>query len=407
MRVIFVNRFYRPDSSATSQILTTLAESLALAGIDVCVITSRQLFQHADAALPKHERIADVEVWRVWSTSFGRATRLRALDYFTFYLTALAKSICLCKRSDILVAKTDPPMLSVPLAVAANIKHAQLVNWLQDLFPEIAIRLNVPFIQGRLGRILIRVRNWSLKRASQNVCIGTEMAKAVADIAGGKTVVIPNWADGREIQPIPRHENSLRQKWGLNDKFVLGYSGNMGRVHELETILRAAARIRHRDDVAFLFVGDGNQRKILEERANSAGLTNVFFQPHQPQENLPLALSLPDAHFVTLRPEMEGLVVPSKLYGVMAAGRPIIFIGDPTGEVAQVICSGQPCGMVAAPGNVDELVSHIEHLIAHPSQVAAMGVAARRLFESNYDITRSVDSWRRAIGRVQAASEPA
>jgi glycosyltransferase involved in cell wall biosynthesis len=255
------------------------------------------------------------------------------LDYLTFYLSAAWILLVSLKSGDIVVAKTDPPLISVVAAIVAKIRGAKLINWIQDLFPEVAGAIGVRGIK-RIEALLRLMRNWSLRSACKNIVIGDEMAKKVAGegVKPSAIQVIHNWADGRAIQPVDRDKNCLRREWNLQDSFVVGYSGNIGRAHEFDTILNAAEKLKDAADIVFLFIGGGAQRDGIQEEARRRGLENIMFKPYQPREQLRLSLSVPDIHLISLQPSLEGLIVPSKFYGVAAAGRPTIFMAARTGK---------------------------------------------------------------------------
>ena len=221
---------------------------------------------------------------------------------------------------------------------AARRRGLHLVNWLQDLYPEVAMALGVPFVQGPLGRGLLRLRDASLRAADANVVVGERMAEMTRarGIAPERIHVIPNWCDDENIQPIAAADNPLRRDWGLADRFVVGYSGNLGRGHEFQTVLAAAEHLRHDDQrLCFLFIGGGKKFAELADAVRERGLDQVFrFLPYQERGLLRLSLGVADVHLMSLKPELEGLIVPSKLYGIAAAGRPIIAIAAPDGEIA-------------------------------------------------------------------------
>src|SRR6516165_9206252 len=226
-RLIFVNRFFFPDLSATSQILSDLACHLASAGRDVHVVTSTQLYDDAKAALPVSEIINDVHVHRVPSTGFGRNALLgRSIDYISFYRSMWRCLVALARPGDIIVAKTDPPLSSIVAMAAARRKGARLVNWLQDIYPETAVALGVPFMRGPLAASLTALRNRSLRQADATVVIGDLMARKVESLGAPSTRVhvIPNWCNDEVIRPVAQAENLLRQAWGLGaSQFVFGY----------------------------------------------------------------------------------------------------------------------------------------------------------------------------------------
>jgi len=385
--IIFLNRFFYPDHSATSQMLSDLAFHLAGTGHKVAVITSRQRYDDPAAELPARETVNGVEVHRVRTPRFGRGNLAgRLLDYLGFYVGASAQLWALAERGDTVVAKTDPPLISIPAAWIARRRGARLVNWLQDLFPEVATVLGVRGLDGWAGRRLKALRNWSLRQASINVAIGRLMRdRLLAEgIPANKVTVIPNWADGAAIAPVAHDDNPLRHAWGLDGKFVVGYSGNLGRAHEFETILGAAERLRDDPRIRFLFIGSGAQAESVRAEAAARGLDNLLFQPYQPRAMLKFSLGAADAHLVVLRPELEGLIVPSKTYGCLAAGRPVLFVGDPEGEIGQEI-EMENAGRACRTGDSSGLAGIIVQMAA--SQASSdFQRDARRLFEQSYDI---------------------
>jgi colanic acid biosynthesis glycosyl transferase WcaI len=210
------------------------------------VVTSRQRYDDPGALLPASETLKGVHIHRVWTSRFGRTHLVgRALDYATFYSSAFWRLWRLARRGDVIVAKTDPPLLSVVGALVCWLRGVRLVNWLQDVFPEVAAELGVKIMQGRVGRAVRRLRNASLRAAARrNVVLGERMARYLEGegIPAGRITVIPNWAE-ENVRPVAAQENPLRTAWGLGDKFVVGYSGNMGRAHEFETMLGAMAQL--------------------------------------------------------------------------------------------------------------------------------------------------------------------
>ena len=406
MKVVFVNRFYAPDHSATSQMLTDLAIALAAGGADVQVITSRLRYDDAAASLAPHEQIDGVEVHRVWTSRFGRGNLAgRALDYLSFYVAAGAKLFGLVRSGDVVVAKTDPPLVSVVAGWVARLRGARLVNWLQDLHPEVAANLGMAPARGPGGVLLRWLRDGSLRQAAANVVLGARMRERVTALGvDPRTIaVIPNWADGALLRPVERGANPLRAEWELGDKFVVGYSGNLGRVHEFRTILDAADSLRTQTDIVFLFIGDGAQKAPLATAAQQRGLSNILFKPYQPREALGQSLGVADVHLVTLRPELEGLVVPSKFYGVAAVGRPTIFIGDAEGEIGSVVRTAE-CGMSVQQGDGAELAAAITALRDDSALRERMGANARRVFEERYDRAIAVEEWRRLLREVAGAT---
>jgi glycosyltransferase involved in cell wall biosynthesis len=402
-RLIFLNRYFFPDHSATSQILSDLAFHVAAGGADVHVITSRQLYDDPHARLAACEKVKGVHIHRVRTTQFGRSALLgRGFDYVSFYASTLHALIRLARPDDVIVAKTDPPLISVIAMQAAARTGARLVNWLQDLYPEIAVQLDVPLLKSPIRTGVLLLRDRSLKMASINVAVGELMARQVRSrgVAPGLVHVIPNWVDDEQISPVRHGDNSLRRDWGLADKFVIGYSGNLGRAHEFDTMLAASARLQGDPRIVFLFVGSGHRLIELAGRVKALGLDRMFrFIPYQDRAVLKYSLGVADVHWISLRPDVEGLMVPSKFYGIAAAGRPIIAVTATDGEIAQLIARHQ-CGLAIAPGQADELAAVLTALRGDDRRLAAMGRRARAMLDAHFTRRQALERWRRVLERV-------
>ena len=348
-----------------------LAFHLASRGHEVTAITSRQRYDDPGARLPRSEVAKGVHIVRVWSTRFGRAGLLgRAIDYLTFYASAFLAMRR--ERDAIIVAMTDPPLLSVVAALAAP----RVVNWVQDLFPEVAeaLRIRVPFVK--------RLRDWSLRRAKANVVLGDLMAARVP-----KAVVIHNWADAG-LRPEEGRAQSAE------GRFAIGYSGNLGRAHEFDTILGAMQRLPH---VKFVFTGGGAQLDAVKRAAPA----NAEFRPYVAREKLSESLSSVDAHLVSLKPALEGLIVPSKFYGILAVARPVLFIGAHDGELGRLI-EGYALGIVVEPADVEGLVRAIETLARDRNDAAQMGMRGRELYLHRFAPRHAFAAWERILGEIAA-----
>ena len=383
MKLVFVNRFFYPDVSATSQMLSDAAFYLAGKGHEIHVVTSRLSYE-GDARLDAREEVNGVQIHRLWTTSFGRGKMIgRAIDYVSFYFSVFFFLLQILESGDQVVAKTDPPLVSIPVGAAARIRGARHVNWLQDIFPEVAVELGMQ-IPGFVVSILTWLRNRSLLQADQNIVIGELMRNRILKqgVYTDNTTVVPNWSDGTAVVPRTT-KNPLREKWQLEGKFVVGYSGNLGRAHEIETLLGAIRQLSSDTSVVFLFIGGGALLDELKTRLGEPGMSNCLFQPYQPREQLHLSLTLPDVHLVILKPELEGLIVPSKIYGVMSAGKPMLYVGDKEGEVGSLVIE-HGIGGVVAEGDSEALVSQIQKMKESPAWLTEMGDASRRLFDEHY-----------------------
>ena len=366
------------------------------------VITSQQLYDQPLARLPPQEIVSGVQVQRVTTTQFGRSKLVgRAIDYLSFYTSARRALLAATNRDDILVAMTDPPLISIVAMQVAKRKGAHLVNWLQDIYPEVAAELGVPFVKGPIFRGISYLRDRSLTTAAANVVLGHRMADKVASrgVAKDRIHFIPNWSQDDEIIPVAPSDNPLRHDWGFENKFVIGYSGNLGRAHEFETILAAAERLRNNSNIAFAFIGGGHLMDRLAECVNERDLSNCYFMDYQDREVLQFSLCVPDIHWISLKPQVEGLIVPSKIYGIAAAGRPVIAICAKDGEIAQMVTQHH-CGVVVEPGHADALVESILRLYEDAELRAAMGVSARAMLEADFTRRQALERWTSLLQHV-------
>ena len=403
--IIFLNRFFAPDESATSRILSDLAFTLAEEGWPVIVVTSRMRHNDPAPILPPQEMLRGVRVVRVATSGFGRASLLgRLLDYATFYLAAAWILFGIVGAGDVVVAKTDPPLVALVAAPLVRWRRARLVCWMQDIYPEVAARLGIRFVAGPIERVLAALRDRVLRSADRTVVLGDTMARLIRNrgVPSNRIVVLHNWAVDEGGEPITAANNPLRRVWGLEGKFVVGYSGNLGRAHEPWTMLEAARLLADDLSIRFVMIGEGYLTGELKARVAEAGLTNVDFHPLQPAAMLPQSLGVPDVHWASLVPSLEGLIVPSKIYGVLAAGRPLIAISARDGETGSLVVE-YDCGIQVDPGDAAGFVSAIRGLRDDPGRLVAMGEQARRLATERFSRVAAIAGWRGMMGELGIA----
>ncbi len=398
MRLIFANRFYWPETPATGQLLTDLAEGLAGRGHAVIVLTSTG--NDGGMPLPAAENRNGVSIVRLRGTRWHKLGLLgKACDYASFYTAVLWRAWREVRTGDTLVALTDPPLLGIGLAAVARVRGAALVHWAQDIYPEIAIQL-----AGLKPLALLRpLRDTSWRRARTVVTLGDDMAATVrrAGVPADRVAVIPNWAPVG-LAPVPSEErDAQRRAWGLEGKFVVAYSGNLGRVHDLDPVVEAATRLRDRPDIVFLFVGGGARLAELQAAVRSRKLTNVSFQPAQPRACLARSLASGDLHLVTLLPGCERYVFPSKLYGPLAVGRPVLAVASPDSELARLVTDA---GIGVATDGRDSagLAATIGALADAPARVAALAQAALDYAANRGGLELALARWARVLGYAPA-----
>lgn len=388
MRLLILNQFFYPDHSAIGQLMTDLAESLVERGLTVTALAGRGRY-NGGGALPPREVYRGVTVERAWATSFGKnSVAGRLADYFTFYLGATWKLLTL-PRHDVVMALTIPPLIGLLALLVCRLRGMRLAALVEDIYPDVGVALGT-FREGRpLTRLLDRLNRLVLSRADRVIVLSECMRDRVMDKTGpeseGRVDVIHNWADGEKIRPLaPAERNSFAEEQGLRGRFVVQFSGNFGMINDFDTPLEAARLLRGRADIVFLFIGDGVKVGEIKEFVSRHGLTNVRVLPYQPRETLLYSLAAGDAHLVTLAEGLAGLSVPSKTYGILAAGRPIIFVGDPRSDIASLVAEHH-CGAVVQTGQPARLAKLIAAWADDPAALAEMGEAARALFALRFD----------------------
>jgi glycosyltransferase involved in cell wall biosynthesis len=396
MHIVLVNQYYAPDDAPTAVLLADLGERLVQDGHEVTAVSSRRAYTEERRLYPRRERRGGVEIRRIGSTGFGRGTRLsRMLDYVTFLCGAGARLLFLPKP-DVVISLTTPPLLALPAWLAARVRGARMVYWVMDVYPDLAFELGVLRPTSLTGRALRRISRWILQRADLVIALGRTMAERLAASGAHRISVVHNWADGEAIRPRSASDHPMHATWGWGSRVVVMYSGNMGLAHEFETILDAADILREDPHILFTFVGGGPRKKTVELAVARRRLHNVEFRPFVAQHELAWSLSGGDVHLVTLGQQMAGLLVPSKIYGILAAGRPTIYIGPRDGEIPEIVEAGD-CGVCVDLGVGPALAREIREYATDPKRRIDEGRRARELFDRRFTKKHSLDELVRLI----------
>lgn len=379
MRVLLLNQFFWPDSSATSQLLTDLARALATAGHDVTAISSDKGGYAVSAASTD---APSARVVRVKALPFVRGTVGRVLSYLSFYLSAAAHGLLL-PRQDIVLTLTTPPLLSLLGSLIKRLRGSRHFIWEMDLYPDVAVDLNYFKAGGIADHVVGWIADGTRHYADGVIALGECMKDRLVSrgIAREKIAVAQNWADGAAIQPLERP--------GPPEQLVLLYSGNLGLAHDLETINASIADLHGDDRFRFLFVGSGGRRAELTRFVEEQGIRSVELRPYVQRQSLSQSLAAGDIGLVTQRDACCGSVVPSKVYGLLAAGRPLLFIGPASATPARLI-KEFGCGWHINVGDHDRLTQLLLHLAVNRQEVELAGKQARRALLDHFDLPHGV-----------------
>jgi len=398
-RLLVLNQYYWPGIEATAQLLTELCEALA-EEIEVEVVTG-VLHGHEDQ--PRRTLHNGVSVVRVPSTSFERSKLpARASNYLTYLSSALVSGLR-GPRPDVVLCMTDPPVIANIALVVARRYRVPLVVISQDVFPEIAVQLKR--IENPVAMHLLRgLVSLYLRRADRIVAIGETMRRRLEEKGArpDRVRVIPNWVDTSRLAPREK-ANDWARNIGLDKKFLVMHSGNVGHAQDLDSLVRAATFLRDLDDVSILIIGTGARHAELVALAELLGVERVGFLYYQSRGVLPQSLSAADVHVVGLAPGLAGYVVPSRLYGILAVARPVIVAADPESETAQVV-ERIGCGVVVPPGRPELLARAIRDAHDGRYDLDEMGRRGREWVEREADRAIAVGRYRELL-RELAPSE--
>jgi glycosyltransferase involved in cell wall biosynthesis len=411
VHICFFNRSYWPDQAATGQLLTELAEDLvARHGCEVSVVAGRAVRGEGvnghGLRLVGREARNGVTILRANGTRFwpGRFAG-RAANYLTYFGSSNLSGLYL-KRPDVVVALTDPPIVGLAALWVARRAGARFVFLCEDIFPEVASLLG-DFRSPSVNRALDRVNRHLIRRSDAIVVLGERMRRRLVEEKNAdpsRVEIIHNWADCEAIVPGDR-DNAFAREHGLTGRFVLMHSGNVGMSQELGVLVEAASRLRSKEKLVIAIVGDGGRRQALEAEVARRGLPNVRFIPYQPKARLAETFAAADAFLVSLKAGIEGYIVPSKVYGILAAGRPYIAAVDPSCEAA-TIATEHHCGVLATPGDPEALAASIAQLYDEPELSRTMGDNARKAawrFDRRVTVQRYYDLFLRVTGVAKAA----
>ena len=386
-RVLVFNQYYWPGVEATAHLLSDLCAALA-DEFDIVVITGA--LAGSPAGRTMHE---GVEIVRIRSTSHDRASLgLRALNYMSYLAGALAAGLKE-RKPDVVLCMTDPPMVAdVGLAVARRF-GVPLVVISQDVFPEAAIavrRLENPVVLALLRALVAAY----LRRADRVVAIGETMSRRLVakGASPARITVIPNWVDTSRLEPRP-HDNEWAREHGFAGRFVVMHSGNVGHAQDLDSLVRATTLLGDLDDLAVTIIGRGARRTELTELADTLGANAITFLDYQPREALSLSLSAAHAHVVGLAKGLSGYIVPSRLYGILAVGRPVIAAADDDSETARLVRE-IGCGVVVEPGRPELLAAAIREFHDGVHDLEAMGQRGREYALAEADRAVAVGRYR-------------
>jgi hypothetical protein len=376
MKILLLNLYYPPDTSATAKMAHAVVDTLSIYH-PVTVLCGRPSYDTNERRpwrLSQSETVGLARIVRVGSTAFPRFNmKKRVLNYLSYALLAVPRALFI--PCDVVLAMTDPPFQGILGALVAMLKRKPYVYNIRDLYPDMALGGSI-VPPGRLARLWEKLHRWALRRAAKVIVLGEDMrARIVAKGVDPLHVAVVR--DGAEIlpagTPLPVPDPEVVRTIRGDFSFVLLHAGNLGFYGAWNTLIAAARRLAPQG-VGLVFVGEGAQR--AEIRAAAAGAENIRFFDYFPHSKIQSVLAAADAHVVTVKRGLEGVVVPSKMYGILAAGKPILAVAP---NETDVVSLGVPGGFAVAadPDTPAEVVSAVRGLLSDMNKLRIMSNAAR------------------------------
>ena len=408
MRVWLVSEVFYPEDTGTGYYMTGVAEGLA-ERFDVRVLCSQPTYAARGSLSPWSEIHRGVQIERCKGTTFNKDVLiLRLANVVTISLSLFLKTLQRIRKSDVVIVVTNPPLLPFFVALTCRLRGAKCILRVDDVYPEAITAAGL----ARPNSIIVRILSWMTNRLYQTVdhivVLGRDMERLAKEKIGHSTKrkidVIPIWADVNLVMPTMKQSNTLLHELGLMDKFVVLCAGNMGRAQGVENMLKAAEILKGNQSIHFLFIGSGAKRQWMENEVQQQKMYNVTLLDQRPRSDQPIFLNACDIAMVSLLPGMTGAGVPSRLYNILAAGRPVLAVTGLDSEIALVV--DEECiGWCVHPDQPSKLAEAILEAKTNPSRLLRMGKHARMVAESKYSPERIIEAYAGLIEDVMAAQE--
>lgn len=406
-KLLVYAHYYYPDVASTGQILKELCDGMkdAFDITVICVVPSYSgvIEEKYKTQRIYNEKIDGINVVRVRVPEFQKSNKVsRIKNLLGYFFNSLIATFKL-EKHDYIFTISQPPIIGGVLGVLGKwLKGGKLIYNIQDFNPEQTMAVGYSKNKLILNTVMA-IDKFSCKRADEVIVVGRDMQETLRNRFNNKKVpnntFINNWIDEKEIYPLKSNHPKIEQfkeKYNLKDKFIIMYSGNIGLYYDLENIIKVIGKFNKREDVVLAFVGDGTVKKEIESYAIDNKLTNVTFIPYQDKADLVYSLNAADIHWVVNAKGIKGVSVPSKLYGVMAAGKPVLGVLD-EGSEARLIVDECNCGVCTEPGNYDEIYNKINYILDNKDEIKKLGTKGRKYLEKNLTKDVSINKYKNTI----------
>jgi putative colanic acid biosynthesis glycosyltransferase WcaI len=384
--LLVISQVYVPDPASVGQHMADVAEAMAARGFDVRVLASARGYENPQIKYPRREQRAGVDVRRLPWSSFGKKSLVHRILGQAFFLLQVLLLGLFARRLDGILVSTSPPMASFAAVLISYVRRVPITYWLMDMNPDQAIAMGKVAERNPLVWAIRWLNRRVFARAATVIVLDHYMAERVERQyrVAGRLYVLPPWPHDESLADVPRNENPFVREQQLAGRFVVMYSGNHSLASPLSTLVEAAVALRDDPRFMFMFVGGGLGKRVVDEAIATHRPANIRSLPYQPLEQIKYSLSAADLHVVTLGDDMVGMIHPCKIYGAMAIGRPILFIGPRPSHVADIF-DGHQIGWQMNHGDSAAVVTLLRQIAATPAhELAAMGVRARTAIRQQF-----------------------
>jgi glycosyltransferase involved in cell wall biosynthesis len=403
-RILIASELYYPELTSTGYFLTGIAESLASV-YDVSVLCGQPSYWAKGIRAPSHESLNGVDVRRCWATTFDKNQLLfRITNLITISASIFWTALVHLRRRDIVIAVTNPPLLPYLMMLVCRLRGARFVLLIHDVYPEIFIRLGILTPQSIPVRLLDIASRWLYNNTDRIIVLGRDMRDLVAEKLNdrrNRVVIATNWGDTETVFPQPLFENLLLNKLNLRGRFVTQYCGNIGSTHGIKDIADAAELLARDTEFHFLLIGWGAKKNWAIHQKQARNLENLIILDPLPQKEFCDGLNACNVAIISFSNGMAGIPVPSRMYNVLAAGKPLLAVCDDDSELAAVVRE-EEIGWVIPPGRPDLIVSALREAKASPNRLRSMGERARKAAETKYTSRHVLEIYKSLIESMRS-----
>lgn len=410
-KIVFVINYFYPDYTSTGQLMTELCLHLQ-EDFDITVIAAAPEGKQAtetDRSMFIQDHLEQINIVRIKLPQLDKSNKWSRLKYITTYFIFALVALLKQRKTDIIYTISTPPVLGGLIGtIGKTLKGSKHVYNIQDFNPEQA-----EAVKYTNKKMVFRIARWidniNCKLADHVVTVGMDMQETLLKRFGTRAVpdnsVINNWTDEKDITPLGKEHPKVKEfllSNGLLNKFIIMYSGNLGLYYDLTNIIKITHDFKSNEQIAFVFIGDGAVKKEMKQYIEDHQITNTYFLPFQPKELIKHSLNAADIHWVVNQKGIKGVSVPSKIYGVMAAGKPVLGVLEHGSEVHRLI-SESDCGYVIEPGNYEGIIQQINEIIqTSSSELAHKGMNGRQYLDQHLQREIALDKYKHLLDRISS-----